>query len=142
MVVVGRRAADIRVLAARQVEPFDDAQLGEDLERAEDRRPSDPEATAPSLAHEIGRREMADLVGDELGDGAPRRRQAVPGAIEGHEERFWISHRADHSTNLDRVSIRRLRQVLLTAPQRRTYVVPTGPSARVDPAVPAAHFGR
>jgi hypothetical protein len=22
----------------------------------------------------------------------PRRRQAVPGAIEGHEERFWISH--------------------------------------------------
>ena len=118
--------ADVRVLAARQVEPFDDAQLGEDLERPEDRRPADPEAAAASLAHEVGRREMAVLVGDELGDRATRRRQAVAGASR--DTRSGSGSPIAPTIAQSGLSLNknaRTRASVVHA-RRRTYVVPDG----------------
>ena len=42
--VMGRLAPDVGVLAGRQVEALDGAQVLEDLERPEDRRPADAQA--------------------------------------------------------------------------------------------------
>ena len=50
MVVVGRLAADVGVLAARQVDALDRAEIREDLERPEDRRPADAEVPGPGRA--------------------------------------------------------------------------------------------
>lgn len=98
MVVVRWGAADVGVLTRRQVEPFDDPEVGQDVEGPEDRRPADPETPNPGLTHEVGRREVSGPVRDQCRDGPPRRRQAVTGAIESDEQQFRISHVPDHST--------------------------------------------
>ena len=48
VVVMGRRARDVGVLAVRQVEPLDDAELREQVERPEQGRPADPERADPA----------------------------------------------------------------------------------------------
>ena len=68
MVVVDRLAANVGVLARRQVESFDGAQLLEDLERPEDRRATDAEMPGAGLGDELGRGEVAVVVGDECGE--------------------------------------------------------------------------
>ena len=65
MVVVRRFAGDECVLAGGQVEPLDDAELGEDVERTEDRRAA--RAESPGLRFE------QELVGRLLGLPADRR---------------------------------------------------------------------
>ena len=65
VVVVGRGAAHVGVLAARQVDPLDGAELGQDVERPEDRRAADPEVPDPRLVDEVGRREVARLGADQ-----------------------------------------------------------------------------
>ena len=49
VMVVDRLAADVGVLAGRQIDALDDAELLEDLERPEDRRPTDAEVARPRL---------------------------------------------------------------------------------------------
>ena len=67
MVVMDRVARDIGVLAGRQVQAFDDAELLEQVERAEDRRPADPESPRPRSRDEVGGREVPRSFSDELG---------------------------------------------------------------------------
>ena len=64
--VVGSLAPDIGVLARRQIEAFDCAERLEDLERPEDRRPTDAEIARARCLEQAGRREVAVLVRDQF----------------------------------------------------------------------------
>ena len=86
VMVVDRLAADVGVLAGGQIDALDDAELLEDLERPEDRRPTDPEVARPRLGHDARSREVPVLVGDKAGERPPRLGQPVAGLVErGHE---------------------------------------------------------
>jgi len=65
VVVMRRLAADVGVLAARQVEPLDDAQLREDFEGPKDGRPTDARAASPGSGDQLGRGEVAVTVRDQ-----------------------------------------------------------------------------
>lgn len=82
VMVVDGIAADVCVLAGRQVEALDRAETLEDLERPEDRRAADPEASSPCLGDELGSREVACLIGDERGESPAWFGQAVARAVE------------------------------------------------------------
>lgn len=92
VVVMGRGTPDVGVLPARQVDPLDDPDLGEDVQRAEDGRASDAETTRACLGDEVRGRKVAGLVGDELRDGAARLGQAVTGAVQGGQEWGVVNH--------------------------------------------------
>ena len=78
-----RLAADVGVLAGRQVETFDGADPLEHLQRPEDRRAADTQATDVCLGDQLGGREVTLLVGDEGGKRPARLGQAIAGAVEG-----------------------------------------------------------
>ena len=80
--MMGRLAAYVGVLTRRQVQPFDGAELRQDIERPEDGRAPDPETPVPRRADQLGGREVAVLIGDERCEGAPRLGQPVAGAVE------------------------------------------------------------
>ena len=92
VVVVGRLARDVRMVAARQVEPLHRAKTGEDVKRAEDRGPPDPEPPRARLGHQVRRGEMGGLIGDQPGDGLSGLRQAIPVTLKGDEEWIGIDH--------------------------------------------------
>jgi hypothetical protein len=92
MVVVGHLARDVCVVAARQVEPLHGTKAGEDVQGPEDRRPPDPEPLQARLGDQVRRREMGGLIGDQLGDGPPRLRQAVALTFEGDEQGIGSDH--------------------------------------------------
>ena len=108
VVVVGRLAADVGVLAGGQVEPLDRTELLQHLERAEDGRPADAEMLAARRFDQLGGGEVAVAVRDEGCDGAPRSGQAVAGVVERRDDRRWVSHGATslpqvrHSLNKQR----------------------------------------
>ena len=82
MVVMGRRAWDVRVLTGRQVEPFHDPQLGEEIQRTKERGPTDTESSTPRRGLELGRREVAAVLGDQIRDSTARPGQAIPAGVE------------------------------------------------------------
>ena len=82
VVVMDGIAADVGMLARRQVQALDGAEPLEDLERPEDRRSSDPESARPGLGDEIGGGEVAGLIGDERRERPARLGQAIAGAVE------------------------------------------------------------
>ena len=82
VVVMDRLAGDVRVLAGRQVDALDGMQLGQDVERPEDRRPADAEPVGPGVGDEIGGGEVPVPVGDERRDRPPRAGQAIAGVVE------------------------------------------------------------
>ena len=82
VMVVDGIAADVCVLAGRQVEALDRSETLEDLERPEDRRAADAETPRLCLGDELGCREVACLVGDDRGKGPSWLGQAVAGAVE------------------------------------------------------------
>ena len=82
VMVMGRLAADVGVLARGEVKALDGAQVLEDLERPIDRRSTDRPTLAARRLDEAGRREMAVLVGDEPGQRPARRGQSVARAVE------------------------------------------------------------
>ena len=92
VMVVDRLAADIGVLAGGQIDALDDAELLEDLERPEDRRPSDPEVARPRLGHDARRGEVPVPICDEAGERPARLGQPVAGLVERGHERGWIVH--------------------------------------------------
>jgi hypothetical protein len=92
VMVVGRLARDVGVVAARQVEPLHGAEAGEDVQGPEDGRPPDPEALRARLGDQIRRREMGPLLRDQLGDRPPRLRQAVALTFEGDEQGIGSEH--------------------------------------------------
>lgn len=87
VMMVGRLACDVRVIARRQVDPLDRPDAFEGLERPEDRRPSDRRPAPHPIVNEIGGREMALAAGDEVGDRASRAGQAISGPIQGAKQR-------------------------------------------------------
>ena len=80
--MVGRGAAHVGVLAAREVDALDRAELGQDVQGPEDRRAADPQAADPRLVDEIRRREVARLGADQARDREPRFGQSVAGTVE------------------------------------------------------------
>jgi hypothetical protein len=92
VVVVDRLAGDVRVLTAGQVEALHHAHPGEELERAKDGRPPDAETPAPGIVDQVGSREVAFPIGDELGHASARLGDAEPGPVKGDDERLRISH--------------------------------------------------
>ena len=85
--VMGRLAADVGMLAGRQVEALDDTQLGEHLERPEDGGSADAQAAVVGRRDELGRGEVAFLVGDQRGQRPARLGQPVPSTIKGVDDR-------------------------------------------------------
>lgn len=87
MVVMDGVAGDVRVVAARQVDPLDRSQLGQDVERPEDGGASDAEATVVCVVDEVGRREMAVPARDQVHDRTAGGRRSIAGATEGRVDR-------------------------------------------------------
>ena len=97
VVMVLRVARDIGVLAGRQVQSFDRLDLDQEVERPEDRRPSEAEAAATRLDDEIRGREVPVLLGDESGDGTPRFRSPVAGLLKRSKDGRGVHHAVDRS---------------------------------------------
>lgn len=66
VMVVHGFAHDVRVLAARKVQPFHGSKLGQDVERPKDRGPSDPEATGSRVIDKVRCREVPLATGDQV----------------------------------------------------------------------------
>ena len=98
MVVMRGLAADVGVLAVRQVETFDGADPFEQVEGAEDGGPPDGGTGGLRGGDQLGGREMAVLLGDQRGQRAPRLRHAVAGAVEGSRRSGWGRSRRETST--------------------------------------------
>ena len=92
MVMVDRFAADVGVAAIGEVDALDHAQRREQVQGTEDGGSADPEPAIARGVDEVGGGEVAVVMGDELGDLAPRLRKPVAGAIEGGHQRDGISH--------------------------------------------------
>jgi len=74
------------VSAARKVQSLHDSKLGQDVERPEDRGPSDPETVVSRVVDEVCSREVSVATGDESRHGAARRRRPIAGLAEGGVE--------------------------------------------------------
>ena len=87
-----RVADDIRVRAAGQVEPFDDAQVREQVQGPKDGRSADLDALAPASLEKIGGREMAAGARHELRDKTPVGRGLIPCPFECPDYPFGLVH--------------------------------------------------
>ncbi len=92
VVVMDRLAGDVGVLAGRQVEALDGVQIGQDVERPEDRRPADAEASGSGVGDQIGRGEVPGSRRDQLGDRPPGAGQPIAGVVEGGLQRRRLGH--------------------------------------------------
>ena len=82
VVVMGRLAHDVGMLAVRQIEPFDETELLEELQRPKHGRPPHAQPSSLRLREQVERREVPVTLLHEIGDGASGRRDSVAGAIE------------------------------------------------------------
>ena len=82
VVVVDGLAGYVGMLTGRQVEALDRVEIGQDVERPEDRRATDAEPPLAGVRHEVGRREMPVARGDQVGDRAACLGQPVSGVVE------------------------------------------------------------
>jgi hypothetical protein len=80
------------VLPSRQVDPLDDAEIRQHVESPKDRRAADPEPSVTGVVREIGGSEVTLTSRDQLGHGAPRPGQPIPGIRDGGNRGPWISH--------------------------------------------------
>ena len=92
MVVVGRFAAHVGVLTGRQVQALHGAKILEDLERPEDRGATHAEVLVARRVHQVGRREVAVLLGDQRRQRPAWLGQAVAGAFERGHDRGGVAH--------------------------------------------------
>lgn len=99
VVVMGGLTGDVRVLPAGEVEALDQTKVLQRVDRSKHRCPTDPETSGTALADEIGRREVTRVIGDQRREAPSRFGQSMAGTLERHEQRLWISHAADDSTN-------------------------------------------
>ena len=82
VVVMDGFARHVGVFATRKVQALDRSKVGQDIERPEDRGPSDPEPARMRRIDEVGRGEMAFPTDDEVHDRASGGRGSVPGTAE------------------------------------------------------------
>ncbi len=94
MVVMGRLAGNVGVLTGGQIKAFQDVQVGEQVECPKYRRSTDAQAAIARLIDEVGRREVALALLDQLRDSATWLREPVSGEIECRHERLWFCHAA------------------------------------------------
>ena len=87
VVVVRRLAGHVGVVAGRQIESFDRPQLGEHVQRPEDRGSPDPQAAAIGVVDQVGGGEVAVASGDQVDDGPSGRGRAIAGPAEGRIDR-------------------------------------------------------
>ena len=92
VMVVGPGAGNVRMFAAREVQPLDDPELGQQFESPEEGRPADSDPAVTGEALEIGRREVTRLLRDEIRDGTPGLGQAVAGEVQGSDDRVGVWH--------------------------------------------------
>ncbi len=97
VVMVGGFAADVGMFAGWQIEPLESLQLREQVERAEYRRPADPDAPLPCVLDQVRGREVPFLSGDQIGHAAPGVGESVAGTVERADERVGSCH-APHDT--------------------------------------------
>src|SRR5215203_4944368 len=87
-----RLAGDERVAARGQVKPFDDTEIGEDVERAEHRRPRDPEPPTAGFDKKLLGGEMPGRLRDQAGDDAPWRRGPVSRPLQRVDDVRGVDH--------------------------------------------------
>ena len=86
MVMLLRLARDVRMLARRQVYALEHAKLGEQLEIAENSRPTKTDTLAAGVGDQVGSSEVPVTASDKIGDGSARCRNAMaPGRNRGHQ---------------------------------------------------------
>lgn len=83
MVMMSWRTWDVRMLAVRQIQPLDDAELDEQLERPEQGGTADREAPVAGCGGQVGGGEMTIVCRDQVRQRKPRRGQAVTRVIQG-----------------------------------------------------------
>ena len=95
-------AGDVGVLAVRQVDALHHTDLGQHVQRSEDGRPADPEASCAGLLDDVRGREVTGLTGDQGRDLAARFRHPVSGAFESGEEGCGVDHPGDRTSDSGR----------------------------------------
>ena len=92
VVVVRGLARHESVLTARQIEPLDEPELRQDLERPEHGGATHAEPSSAGRGHEVVGREVPSLLRDELGESPAWLGQPVAGLIERADDRFLLGH--------------------------------------------------
>ena len=95
MMVMSRRAWDVRMLTGRQVKPFHDPELGQEIKRTEERGPTNAESSTPRRGLELGRREVAVMLDDQIRDGTARPGQAIAAGVERLDDWIGRNHAPD-----------------------------------------------
>ncbi len=92
MVVVRGLAGDEGMPTGREVQALDDADLGEDIQRAEHRCPRHAEPSTAQFAEQLLGREVVAPGGDQFCERTPRRRPPVARILERADDRLGIDH--------------------------------------------------
>ena len=87
MVVVRALAGDVGMVAAGQVQPLDDAQLGEHVQRPEDRGAAKAPMLRPGGRDQVRGSEVAGPLGDQAGDRQTCIGRSVGRGAESRDER-------------------------------------------------------
>jgi hypothetical protein len=95
VVMVGRLARDVRVSPGRQVDPFHQPEIDEQIQRPKDGRPTDVQPAPPCIADQVVRGEMAGPIGYQPGDRSAGLGQAIAGAVDDVHEFLRSNHGAD-----------------------------------------------
>jgi hypothetical protein len=93
MVVMGRTdTRHVCMSSCREINPLDNAQFRQQVERPEDSPATDAETTIASVRFKFGRREGPVIFRDQVRDGSPGRSQAIAGHIESRDYGVRIRH--------------------------------------------------
>lgn len=92
VVVMGRRAGHVRMLAARQIHALDDPEIGEKVQRPEQGGPADADPAISRGRLELQRGEVPAMFGDESGDLTPRAGEAIAREVQGVDDVILIGH--------------------------------------------------
>ena len=90
--VVNRLALDVGMVAAREVNPLNRIELGEQLECPEDRSAPDVETPFPGIVDEVCCCEMTASIGDQPGHDPARLGESVAGSIQHIHDRRVVGH--------------------------------------------------
>lgn len=92
MMVMRRRARHVSVLASRQIDPFDDAELGQQFERSEQRGPAHSEPSVASRGLELQGREVSAVGVNQTRYRATWSGQLIAGEVEGVDDGVRLVH--------------------------------------------------
>ena len=96
VMVMRAGARDVGMIATREIEPLHHAELDEQIQGAEQGRPTHAEAPVAGDRRQLGRREVPVVGGDQVGE--RQRRGAVsryPASSSAANDRVGVEHRRD-----------------------------------------------